>query len=211
MSRIEQIIDDIETFINGCKMVPLSSSKIAVNKEEMKEYLADLREEIPVEIKQYQRVLSNQEAIIADAKLQASSIVANANRMTEELTNEHEIMQKAYARAEEMIQEAQLRAEDIVNNATAEANNVKTAAIQYTDELLSNVQSMLQSSLGGAQSKFDQFTSDLRLTIRTIDQNRNDLARSYNEVVPPEQNEQNDELEGYDDGQQQMGYYSNQE
>ena len=33
MSRIEQIIDDIETFINGCKMVPLSSSKIAVNKE----------------------------------------------------------------------------------------------------------------------------------------------------------------------------------
>ena len=131
MSRIEQIIDDIETFINGCKMVPLSSSKIAVNKEEMKEYLADLREEIPVEIKQYQRVLSNQEAIIADAKLQASSIVANANRMTEELTNEHEIMQKAYARAEEMIQEAQLRAEDIVNNATAEANDVKTAAIQY--------------------------------------------------------------------------------
>ena len=119
-------------------------------------------------------------------------------------------MQKAYARAEEMIQEAQLRAEDIVNNATAEANNVKTAAIQYTDELLSNVQSMLQSSLGGAQSKFDQFTSDLRLTIRTIDQNRNDLARSYNEVVPPEQNEQNDELESYDDGQQ-MGYYSNQE
>lgn len=210
MSRIEQIIDDIETFINGCKMVPLSSSKIAVNKEEMKEYLADLREEIPVEIKQYQRVLSNQEAIIADAKLQASSIVANANRMTEELTNEHEIMQKAYARAEEMIQEAQLRAEDIVNNATAEANNVKTAAIQYTDELLSNVQSMLQSSLGGAQSKFDQFTSDLRLTIRTIDQNRNDLARSYHEVVPPEQNEQNDELESYDDGQQ-MGYYSNQE
>ena len=210
MSRIEQIIDDIETFINGCKMVPLSSSKIAVNKEEMKEYLADLREEIPVEIKQYQRVLSNQEAIIADAKLQASSIVANANRMTEELTNEHEIMQKAYARAEEMIQEAQLRAEDIVNNATAEANNVKTAAIQYTDELMSNVQSMLQSSLGGAQSKFDQFTSDLRLTIRTIDQNRNDLARSYNEVVPPEQNEQNDELESYDDGQQ-MGYYSNQE
>ena len=210
MSRIEQIIDDIETFINGCKMVPLSSSKIAVNKEEMKEYLADLREEIPVEIKQYQRVLSNQEAIIADAKLQASSIVANANRMTEELTNEHEIMQKAYARAEEMIQEAQLRAEDIVNNATAEANDVKTAAIQYTDELLSNVQSMLQSSLGVAQSKFDQFTSDLRLTIRTIDQNRNDLARSYNEVVPPEQNEQNDELESYDDGQQ-MGYYSNQE
>ena len=210
MSRIEQIIDDIETFINGCKMVPLSSSKIAVNKEEMKEYLAALREEIPVEIKQYQRVLSNQEAIIADAKLQASSIVANANRMTEELTNEHEIMQKAYARAEEMIQEAQLRAEDIVNNATAEANDVKTAAIQYTDELLSNVQSMLQSSLGGAQSKFDQFTSDLRLTIRTIDQNRNDLARSYNEVVPPEQNEQNDELESYDDGQQ-MGYYSNQE
>ena len=34
-SRIEQIIDDIDEFIESCKYQPLSTTKIVVNKEEM--------------------------------------------------------------------------------------------------------------------------------------------------------------------------------
>ena len=36
-SRIEQIIDDIDEFIESCKYQPLSTTKIVVNKEEMEE------------------------------------------------------------------------------------------------------------------------------------------------------------------------------
>ena len=42
-SRIEQIIDDIEEFIESCKYQPLSTAKIIVNKEEMDELLRELR------------------------------------------------------------------------------------------------------------------------------------------------------------------------
>ena len=34
-SRIEQIIEEIEEFIDSCKFQPLSSTKIVVNKEEL--------------------------------------------------------------------------------------------------------------------------------------------------------------------------------
>ena len=37
-SRIEQLIDEIDEFIEGCKFQPLSATKIVVNKEEMEEY-----------------------------------------------------------------------------------------------------------------------------------------------------------------------------
>ena len=35
MSRIEQLIGEIEEYIDSCKFRPLSNSKIIVNKEEM--------------------------------------------------------------------------------------------------------------------------------------------------------------------------------
>ena len=36
-SRIEQLIDEIETYIDNCKPQPLSQTKIIVNKEEIDE------------------------------------------------------------------------------------------------------------------------------------------------------------------------------
>ena len=41
-SRIEQIISEIEEYIDGCKFQPLSNSKIIVNKEELEELLTEL-------------------------------------------------------------------------------------------------------------------------------------------------------------------------
>ena len=35
MSRIEQLINEIEEYIDSCKFQPLSTSKIIVNKEEL--------------------------------------------------------------------------------------------------------------------------------------------------------------------------------
>ena len=54
-SRIEQIISEIEEYIDGCKFQPLSNSKIIVNKEELEELLTELRMKTPDEIKRYQK------------------------------------------------------------------------------------------------------------------------------------------------------------
>ena len=43
MSRIEQLISEIEEYIDSCKSQALSKSKIIVNKEEMEELLVELR------------------------------------------------------------------------------------------------------------------------------------------------------------------------
>ena len=51
-SRIEQIIEEIEEYIDGCKYQALSSSKIIVNKDELEELLNELRSKTPEEIKQ---------------------------------------------------------------------------------------------------------------------------------------------------------------
>ena len=83
-SRIEQLIDEIDEFIEGCKFQPLSATKIVVNKEEMEEYLRELRLKTPDEIKRYQKIISNKDAILEDAQTKADALIADAQTKAQE-------------------------------------------------------------------------------------------------------------------------------
>ena len=95
-SRIEQIIEEIEEYIDGCPFKPLSTSKIIVNKDHIDELLRELRMKTPDEIKRYQKIISNKDAILADAQAKADSMLEEAHVQTNELVSEHEIMPVSY-------------------------------------------------------------------------------------------------------------------
>ena len=57
-SRMEQIIEEIEEYIDNCKYQPLSSTKIVVNKDELEELLTELKMKTPEEIKRYKQMPS---------------------------------------------------------------------------------------------------------------------------------------------------------
>ena len=84
-SRIEQIIEEIEEYIDSCKFQPLSTSKIIVNKDQMDELLRELRMKTPDEIKRYQKIIANKDAILADAQAKAESLIEDAQIQTTEL------------------------------------------------------------------------------------------------------------------------------
>ena len=146
-SRIEQLIDEIEEYIDGCKYQPLSNSKIIVNKEEIDELLRELRMKTPDEIKRYQKIISNKEAILNDARVKAQALIDEATVHTNELINEHEIMQQAYAQANEVVKMATMQAQEILDNATTEANSMRMAAMQYTDDILANVETLMTQTM----------------------------------------------------------------
>ena len=128
-SKMEQIIEEIEEYIDGCKFQPLSSTKIIVNKEELEELIAELRAKTPEEVKRYQKIISNKEAILADAQAKADQIIAQAQVQTNELVSEHQIMQQAYAQANEVVMIATKQAQEILDNATNEANSLRVSDV----------------------------------------------------------------------------------
>ena len=176
VSRIEQLINEIEEFIDSCKYQPLSNTKILVNKEELEELLVELRLRIPDEIKQYQKIISNQDAILNEARTQADAMLQEANAQTNELVNEHEIMQRAYANANEVIEQANAQAQAIVDNAVNDANNIRQGAIQYTDDMLRSLQTIINHSMEGAKGRFDAFMSSMQSSYDIVTSNRNELA-----------------------------------
>ena len=86
-SRIEQLIDEIEEYIDGCKYQTFSDTKIIVNKEEIDELLRELRMKTPDEIKRYQKIISNKEAILNDARAKAEALINEATLHTNQLIN----------------------------------------------------------------------------------------------------------------------------
>ncbi len=174
-SRIEQLIDEIEEYIDSCKYQPLSNTKIIVNKEELEELLRELRVKTPDEIKRYQKIINNKEAILNDAREKAEALINEATVHTSELINEHEIMQQAYAQANEVVSMATQQAQDILDNATMEANSVKASAIQYTDDILANLESIIEHGISIANEHYGQLLTDLNNCLNVVQSNRMEL------------------------------------
>ena len=174
-SRIEQLIDEIEDYIDGCKFQPLSKTNIIVNKEEIDELLRELRMKTPDEIKRYQKIISNKEAILNDARSKAEALIKDATVQTTELINEHEIMQQAYAQANEVVRAAATQAQEILNNATIAANGVRTSAMQYLDEMLSNLENAMTATLTATTEHYESFFNTINGYNEIVKANRAEL------------------------------------
>ena len=174
-SKIEQIIEEIEEFIDGCKYKALSNTHIIVDKDQIDELLHELKVKTPDEIKRYQKIISNKEAILADAREKANALINEATVHTNELINEHEIMQQAYAQANEVVTLATGQAQEILDNATIEANTMREAAMRYTDDMLANVENIIAQAMEGSAFRYEQLMSGLSNCYETVKANRAEL------------------------------------
>ena len=174
-SRIEQIISEIEDYIDGCRFQPLSKSNIIVNKDEIEELLAELRLKTPDEIKKYQKIIANRDAILMDAKQKADAMLQEAVAHTNALVSEHEIMQQAYVQANEVVQKATKQAQAILDSATNDANNIRMGAMQYTDDCLGNLQNMITHSMENITMKYNDYMKSLQTTLDVVVANRTEL------------------------------------
>ena len=202
-SKIEQQIDQIEDFIDSCPYKTFSKTHIIVDKEELDALLEELRAKTPEEIRHYQRIINNKEAIINDAKRKAEEMINEATVHTNELVNEHEIMQQAYAQAQEIVRMATQQAQDILDKATIESNSIKADASQYMEDMLRRIEESTTSARNNLTTIFSGFHAEMSDYIDTVKQNRSELIpeedRESTEDLMPEVDEDQEEFDEGDD------------
>jgi len=175
-SRIEQIIDDIEEFIDSCRFQPLSSTKIVVNKEELEELLRELRMKTPDEIKRYQKIISNKDAILEDAQQKADAIIADAQAKADRIVSESEVMQKALEQSNLLLEQTNTQAQELIDNATEDSNNIRMSAISYTDEMLENLEKIMSHALDTSGQRYNNFINSIQSCLDVVTRNRAELS-----------------------------------
>lgn len=201
VSRIEQLIEDIYEFIESCKMQPLSSTKVVVPKDELYDLLDELRLRTPDEIKRYQKIIANRDAIMNDAEQKAGAILADAQEKTNALISEHEIMQQAYFQANEVVNQATEEAERILASANQDAEQIRMGALAYTEDILTDVEKILSNAYENSRSKYDSFLGSLKNSLDIVVNNKKELSQQpqeelVEEMIPTEET-LNEEAENY--------------
>ncbi len=183
-SKIEDLIDEIEEYIDSCPYKRFSNNQILVEKDTIDTLILQLRSKLPEEIKRYQRIISNKEAILEDANQRANQIVNTAQQYTSELVQEHEITTEARVQADSLIQQASVSAQSIVAEAEAEAAAVRESAIQYLDGELAAIQTILTSAIDTNQSRHDALMVSLQQHLQVVVNNRADLQPQEEYAAP---------------------------
>jgi len=182
-SRIEQLIDEIEEYIDNCKPQAFSSTKIIVNNDEIDELLRELRMKTPDEIKRYQKIIANRDALLADAEDQANAIRDRAREEAKQMVNENEITRQAYEQAGEIMQNAQESAETMLREANEEAESLRAGALIYTNDILAEVEKVLANAYEESRIKTEETVSALKHNLDVVLENRREL----NEQLEPQQ------------------------
>ena len=183
-NRIEQLIEEMYEYIEGCKPKGFSATQVVVMKEEIYDILDEMKLKIPEEIKRCAKVVANKDQIIASAEERAEKIIADAKRQAEMLVQESEIMRQAYLQANEMVSRASQQADSIYQQANSDAEAISMGALRYTNDMLTQVENVIALTYNEAKAKTETMLATLEENLKIVQENRRELTE---EVAPQEQ------------------------
>jgi len=133
------MLDRLEDAIAQATKVPLTG-KVLLDPDELLSLMDEMRELLPQEIRDANRVARDREAILTEARDQAESTVREAQALAARLTAEHSVAQEAQKQADELIDQAKRVAREIRQN-----------ALEWADELFGRVQPDLEKVAADTQ------------------------------------------------------------
>lgn len=179
---IEEMISEIEIFIDNCKYQPLSSSKIIVPKEDLEQMVGELKLKLPNEIERCKKIMRNKEAILADARARADSIITESVAEANRLVEQSQIVELANQRAQEITDLARSQAEQIVAEANADAQEVRVGSMYYSKEKLSEISQYINATLQAERANYENLIKSLEENSLLVSDNMAELDASISQI-----------------------------
>ena len=123
--NVNELLDTIEDTLEESTSMPLSGGKRLVDVEKVRDYLDDIRANLPGELRQAQQIVNDRAQIVDTANAQALAIVKKAEERARILVSDAEI-----------VKAAQQRAAEITAAAQSESRTLRQTVTDYCDNML---------------------------------------------------------------------------
>lgn len=146
--NIEEILEEIDEFIDNSKSVPFATHKKIVDSDRLRELVSDVRMNLPKELKEAQKIELESQKILDEAKKNAEIIIQRAEERASKIVAKEAIVTEARKKAVDMITKAQQTSQNIQ----------KTAMVSITkmlDETEASYNRNLQS-IRAVKAKFSE-------------------------------------------------------
>lgn len=140
--NIIEILDTMEDLLEDAWTVPLSGGKSVVDVERMVGLLADVRLNLPQEIKQARLIVTDRQTILDDAKKESDAIICQAEERAARILDESTIMTEAKQQAQRLVGEAQMQSRELKRG----ANDFLNDLLQETEEALASSLTQVQQA-----------------------------------------------------------------
>lgn len=177
---IEDVMNEIEDFLNSCSTKALSSNKVIVPRDEFDELFGDLKVKIPAEIDRCKKIMRNKEAILMDARKTADGILAEASAQAQQMVSETAIMAQANQTAYQTVEMARVQANEMLAQAVAEANEIRLGSMQYTNDMMMGIRNYVEATMEAERANYENLLQVLNNDYRMADAN---LTEIQNQIV----------------------------
>lgn len=140
INRLETLLGELEQLVIRSIKIPLTT-KTLVDEDKLIDLLEEVRAQLPEQIKRADELLSQRDALIADAQRQVEQLITEGQRRAQQLVEETEVYRQAVAEAD------RLRAE--VHQALARQQQ---EADRYAEQVLSELELKIARTLSTIQN-----------------------------------------------------------
>ena len=128
--NINELLDTIEDALEESANMPLSGGKRIVDVDQIRDYLDEVRANLPGELRQAQAIVNDRAQIVDSANAQAQAIVRKAEERARVLVSESEIVKTS----------------EIMAQAQAESRTLRQTTADYCDNMLKTTEETMLSN-----------------------------------------------------------------
>ena len=139
--NVTELLDTIEDALEESAGMPLSGGKRIVDVEQIRDYLDEIRANLPGELRQARQIVNDRAQILDSANAQAQVIVKKAEERARVLVSEAEI-----------VRAAQQRAAEITSAAQSESRTLRQTVTDYCDNMLKNTEDTMTENAAQVRS-----------------------------------------------------------
>lgn len=138
---IDEILEMMDELLDKAVTVPFSGKKCMVDTDQLREYIDNIRYNLPTEIKRAKEMVADRSVILTDANAQAEEIIKKAEEKAKILISEEEIVKQAKEAADDLT--AQAKAMDI---------SIRRAMVEKLDSILGESERSITKTLNEIKS-----------------------------------------------------------
>jgi vacuolar-type H+-ATPase subunit H len=121
--KIEEILEEMETLLLESSRVPFTNKRL-IEEDDLGNLLDELREVLPGELMEANRIISERQQILEQAQKESQNIVDQAKNYISKMTDENNITRQAQEQAGEIIQQAKKSARELQSDSVGYADEV---------------------------------------------------------------------------------------
>ena len=139
---IDEILEMMDDLIDKSVTMPFSNKKCMIDSEKLREYIDNIRYNLPTEIKRAKEMVADRTDIINDANAEAEKIIKDAEERAKVLVSESEIVKRAQATADEITAQAKAMDQSIRNAMTDKLGTTLSQAEKAMTKALGEIKAM---------------------------------------------------------------------